>query len=116
VTIRLGIAIATTVFCSLGCALYVLGRTEPVPAVQLFLTVGPLMAVILWLHQDARRRGVGAVQDFGFLLWIFWPVGIPWYAFASRGRGGWKLLLGVIALVGAAPLTLGIFYAWASVQ
>ena len=110
-TIRLGIAIATTVFCSLVSALYVLGRTEPVPAVELFLTVGPFMAVILWLHQDARRRGVGAVQDFGLLMWIFWPVAIPWYAFASRGRGGWKLLAGVLALIGAAPLTLVIF-AW----
>jgi hypothetical protein len=109
--IRLGIAIATAAFCAITSALYALGRVEPVPAVGLFLTAGPFMAVILWLHQDARRRGVGAVQDFGLLMWIFWPVAIPWYAFTSRGRGGWKLLLGVIALLAATPLTIAIL-AW----
>jgi hypothetical protein len=37
---------------------------------------------------------------------LFWPVVIPWYPFASRDRGGWKLLLGLIALMAAAPLTV----------
>jgi hypothetical protein len=107
-TIRLGIAIATAVFCAIATALYMLGRTEPVPAVRLFLSLGPYVTVILWLHQDARRRGVGAVQDFGLLMWIFLPVAVPWYAFASRGRRGWTLLLGVILLLAAAPLTIAI--------
>jgi hypothetical protein len=69
------------------------------------------MTVILWVCEDARRRGIGAVHDFGFFLMLFWPVVIPWYAFASRGRGGWKLLLGLIALIGSAPLTIAIL-AW----
>jgi hypothetical protein len=110
-TIRLGIAIATAVFCSIASALYTLGRVEPFPAIGWFLTMGPFLAVVLWLNQDARRRGLGAVQDFGLFLLFFWPVAIPWYAFKSRGRGGWKLLLGVIALVAATPLTIAIL-AW----
>ncbi|HMC77419.1 MAG TPA: hypothetical protein VKH34_09810 [Vicinamibacterales bacterium] len=107
-TIRLAIAIATTAFSTLASIVYMAGRVEPIPVVGGFLSAGPLIAVILWLQQDARRRGVGQVQDFGMLMMVFWPVAIPWYAFASRGPGGWKLLLGIIVLIGAAPLTLAI--------
>ena len=105
-TIRLGIAIATAATASVASALYALGGVEPFPAVAWFLVAGPLMAVVLWLCEDARRRGIGAVHDLGFFLMLFWPVVIPWYAFASRGRSGWKLLLGLIALMAAAPLTV----------
>jgi hypothetical protein len=42
---------------------------------------------------------------------VFWPFAIPWYAFASRGRGGWKLLLGLMALLGAPIVTIAIL-AW----
>ena len=109
--IRLGIAIATSAICSVASPLYMLGRVEPFPAVELFLTAGPYMTVILWLCQDARRRGVGAVHDLGFFLMLSWPVVIPWYAFASRGRGGWKLLLGLTALI-AAPIVTSAILAW----
>jgi hypothetical protein len=64
-TIRLGIAIATSALCSVASALYVLGRAEPFPAVELFLTAGPPMAVILWMCQDARQRGIGASTIWG---------------------------------------------------
>jgi hypothetical protein len=101
-------AIATAAVCSVASALYVLGRVEPAPVVAWALTAGPLMSVIVWLHQDARRRGIGDVQDFGFFLMLFWPFVIPWYAFASRGRAGWKLRIGLIALIAAVPLTVGI--------
>jgi hypothetical protein len=63
------------------------------------LMFAPLIAVILWLQKDAQRTGVGAVQDWGMFVWFAWPVVIPWYAFKSRGRGGWRLLLGLIALI-----------------
>jgi hypothetical protein len=38
-------------------------------------------------------------------VWFAWPVVIPWYAFKSRGRRGWRLLLGLIALISAAYVT-----------
>jgi hypothetical protein len=103
--VRLRIAIATAVFCSIASLLYVLDGTEPGPGMAWFLGAGPLLAVILWLCKDARERRIGAVHDLGFFVMLFWPFVIPWYAFASRGRGGWKLLLGLIVLIGAAPLT-----------
>ena len=107
----MGIAIATSAICSVASALYVLGRVAPVPAVELFLLGGPSMTVVLWMCQDARRRGIGAVHDLGFLLIVFWPFPIPWYAFASRGRGGWKLLLGLMALI-SAPIVTIVILAW----
>ena len=97
--ITLRVAIATAVFCSMISAVYTLAEIEPSPTVVLFWTFGPVLAVILWLQKDAQRTGVGAVQDWGFFAWLAWPVVIPWYAFKSRGRTGWRLLLGLIALI-----------------
>lgn len=101
----LRVAIGTAVFCSITAAVYTLAEIAPSPAVIAFLTFAPLLAVILWLQKDAQRTGVGAVQDWGMFVWFGWPVVIPWYAFKSRGRSGWRLLLGLFALMGSAYLT-----------
>ena len=101
----LRVAIATAVFCSMTAAVYTLLEIEPPPLVLTFLTFGPPIAVILWLQKDAQRTGIGAVQDFGLFVWIAWPVVIPWYAFRSRGRSGWRLLLGLFALMILAYVT-----------
>jgi di/tricarboxylate transporter len=106
--VRLRIAIATAVFCSIASLLYVLDGAEPGPGIAWFLRAGPVLAVILWLCKDARERQIGAVHDLGFFLLLFWPFVIPWYAFRSRGRGGWKLLLGLVVVIGAAPLTWAV--------
>ena len=107
----LRVAIATAVFCSMTAAVYTLAEIEPSPTVILFWTVGPVVAVILWLQKDGQRTGVGAVQDWGFFLWLAWPVVIPWYAFKSRGRTGWRLLLGLIALI-FSPYITAFVVAW----
>jgi hypothetical protein len=86
--IMLGIAKAAAVFSSLAAAAYAATQSEASPMVELFLSFGPLLAVILWLQKDARRTGVGTVQDFGYFLLLAWPVVIPWYAFRTRGRSG----------------------------
>ena len=105
-TIRLGIAIATSALCAVSAAAYMLAGVEPHPAMGLFLDAAPKIAVILWLCKDARERGIAAVHDLGLFMLVFWPFVILWYAFASRGRGGWKLLAGLIALIGVTPLTV----------
>jgi hypothetical protein len=38
------------------------------------------------------------VHDWGFFVWLLWPIVIPWYAFKSRGRAGWRLLVAMILL------------------
>jgi hypothetical protein len=103
--ITLGVAKLTAVFCSLAAALYVATQSEPSPAIAYFLSFGPLLAVIIWLQKDARRTGVGTVQDWGYFLLLAWPVVIPWYAFKTRGRSGWRLTLGLLGLIVAAYIS-----------
>jgi hypothetical protein len=91
-------AAVTTALCSIAAAAYAAARVDPLPIVDIALAVSPVIAVILWLQKDARRTGVAAVHDLGLLLWLTWPVAIPWYAFRTRGRAGWRLALVLLAL------------------
>lgn len=97
--ITLRVAILTAISCSAATAIYSLAQLEPSPIVSTLLAFGPAITVILWLQNDAHRTGVGDVQDLGMFLWFAWPVVIPWYAFKSRGPAGWRLLLGLLALI-----------------
>ena len=103
--ITLGVAKLTAIFCSLAAAVYAATQTEPSPSIAYFLSGGPLLAVVIWLQKDARRTGVGTVQDWGYFLLLAWPVVIPWYAFKTRGRSGWRLILGLFGLVAAAYIS-----------
>lgn len=112
--ITLRLAKLTAVFCSLVAVLYAATASEPSPAVELFLSFGPLLAVIIWLQKDARRTGVGAVQDWGYFLFLAWPVVIPWYAFKTRGRAGWRLTAGLFGLILSAYIggLAGAYFVW----
>lgn len=103
--ITLKVAKLAAFWCSLVAALYAAMPAEPPPVVALFLSGGPLLAVILWLQKDAQRTGVGAVHDWGYFLLLAWPVVIPWYAFTTRGRLGWKLTAGLFGLIGASSIS-----------
>ena len=103
--ITLRAAKLAALFSSLVAAAYAASQIEPAPVVALFLSGGPLVAVILWLQKDARRTGVGAVQDWGYFLVLAWPVVIPWYAFKTRGRSGWRLTVGLVGLILAAYIS-----------
>ena len=98
----------TSLFCAVASALYVAADAEPSQIVVLFFSAAPLFAVILWLERDAHRTGVGAVHDLGFLLWFGWPVVIPWYSWKTRGPRGWRLCLGLFALIGSAYIAAGL--------
>ena len=103
--IRLKVAKLAAAFCSLATAAYAGVQTEPSPVVALFLSGGPLLAVILWLQKEPRRTGVGAVQDWGYFLLLAWPVVIPWYSLRTRGRSGWRLMAGLFGLIGASYIS-----------
>jgi hypothetical protein len=103
--ITLNVAKLAALFSSLAAALYAATQVEPSAVVGLFLSSGPLLAVILWLQKDAQRTGVGAVQDWGYFLLLAWPILIPWYAFKTRGRAGWVLSLGLLALIISTSVT-----------
>lgn len=95
----LRVAILTAITCSMAIASYTAAEIPPPPVVSTLAAFAPLIVVFLWVEKDAWRTRVGAVQDLGLFLWLAWPVVIPWYAFKSRGRSGWRLLLGLFALI-----------------
>jgi len=103
--ITLTVARLAALFCSLMMAVHAALQIPPSPVMGLLLTGAPAVVVILWLQRDARRTGVGAVQDLGYFLWLAWPVVIPWYAFRTRGRSGWKLAAGLFGLIIASYVT-----------
>lgn len=103
--ITLRVAKLAAVFSSLAAAAYAASQIQPAPVAALFLSVGPLVAVLVWLQKDARRTRVGAVQDWGYFLLLAWPVLIPWYAFKTRGRAGWRLLVGLFGLIWAPSIS-----------
>jgi hypothetical protein len=103
--ITLRVAKLAALFCSLMMAAYAALQIPPSPVMGLFLESTPAVVVILWLQKDARRTGVGAVQDFGYFLWLAWPFVIPWYAFRTRGRSGWKLVTGLFGLILSSYVT-----------
>jgi hypothetical protein len=107
---RFRVAMLMAAFCSAVAAIYAAAGLQPPPLVGLLLLLGPLVCVILWLQQDAYINRVGAVQDVGFFVWLAWPVVIPWYAFRSRGRDGWKLLVTLLAFLNAPQAAEGIVY------
>lgn len=78
---------------ALGAAVYgFLGRT-PQPDADWLLWLVPLVAILVWVYRDAREFRIGAVHDWGLFLGMAWPILVPWYAFKTRGRAGWRLLL-----------------------
>jgi hypothetical protein len=103
--VTLTVAKLAALFASVVAAVYGSAQLEPSPIVALFLSAAPLYAVIMWLEKDAHRTGVGAVLDLGYFLLLAWPVVIPWYAFKTRGRSGWRLTAGLFGLIGAPYAT-----------
>ena len=96
---RLRLARVAGLFCALSGALYALAEAEPSSPVVLLSLVAPLVAVILWMQRDSARTRVAAVHDLGFLIWVSWPVTIPWYVWKTRGVSGWRLALGLQAVI-----------------
>jgi hypothetical protein len=90
-------------FCSAIAVIYALSSAQPAPVVVLFTSLGPIVAVCAWLQKDARVTSVSSVHDWGFFLWLAWPLLIPWYAFKTRGRSGWRLAAMLLGLA-CAPM------------
>ena len=108
----LRVAIFTALACGVAGAVYTLAGIDPAPVMIVVLNFAPPILVLLWVQKDARRRGIVTVLDFGLFLWFAWPVVLPWYAFKSRGRQGWRLLLGLMVLMFATGIGSLIAMAW----
>jgi hypothetical protein len=109
--ITLRVAKLAALFCSLMAAAYAALEIQPSALMALLVTSGPAVVVVFWLQKDARRTEVGSVQDLGYFVWLAWPFVIPWYAFRTRGRTGWKLAAGLLGLI-MAPYVIWIVVAY----
>ena len=95
---------AISVLCGLMGMAYGFTNAEPNPGLGFLLSLLPLVAAALWFQANARLRGMTLVHDWGLLGYIIWPVYLPWYAYRTRGRRGWRLALQVFAGVLAPQL------------
>ena len=101
----------TSFISACAAALYAIAHTEPSPSAALFLFYAPSVALILWLQADSRRSKVASsIQDWGFFLWLAWPLVLPWYVLKSRGTPGWGLLVRLY-LLALAPYLI-VFAIW----
>jgi hypothetical protein len=55
-------------------------------------------ALVMWIWADARRLRRIPCFDFAFLVGVFFPISLVWYAYWSRGARGMLTLLAVAAL------------------
>jgi hypothetical protein len=97
-------AYITAAFCSVIAVIYAVSSAEPTPAVAVFMSFAPIVSVCAWLQKDARVTDVSNVHDLGLFLYFAWPFLIPWYAFKTRGRSGWRLAARLFSLACAPVL------------
>src|SRR5919197_2605055 len=95
----------TTAVCCIIAAAYTLLETEPPAGVGVIVPIAPLLAVVFWFQEDARRTPLAGVQDWGFFLWIAWPFLLPWYSLKVK-RLGWRFLVLTVGLVFAPVATI----------
>lgn len=56
-----------------------------------------VFVTVLWVQNDSKKNGFERPFDFGFLIYIFWPISFPWYLIFTRGMEGFVLFLGFIS-------------------
>ena len=57
-----------------------------------------LFGTIFWAYHDQNRKEFKKPFDFGFLMYIFWPVAFPWYLIRTRGVDGLIMYIGFLGV------------------
>ena len=53
---------------------------------------------IMWATEDAKTQSFDKPFDFGFLMYIFWPIAFPYYLIATRKLDGLIYFSGFLAI------------------
>ena len=85
---------------NVGAALYAAAGQQPSGAFAFLTYVGFSVAVAWWIKADSRTLGVRESVDQGLLVYIAWPLFLPYHLFKTRGARGGLTLLGLIGLFG----------------
>jgi hypothetical protein len=95
--------------CTVFATVYGFLLLEPSPPMLFLLAWGPPIGVTIWLTADSKRTRAIQAYDTGLLFYLTWPLTLPWYVIASRGRAGWRLAAKLygLALSGIVGFVLG---------
>ena len=64
--------------------------------------------IALWIDVDSKGRPqVGRCFDYGFFVYVSWPLYLPWYLQRTRGGVGLLMYAGF-----GVPFLLGYFVQW----
>jgi len=86
-----------------------IGREQP-PIFALLYFFAFLWIIGWWLRDDAKRREIRWIYDSGFLLYVAWPLVMPYYLLKSRGGKGLIVVLAFIGIyIGAAVLGMIVY-------
>ena len=52
----------------------------------------------IWVVRDSERDDFEKPFELGFLIYVLWPITLPWYLVSTRGAEGLLLFFGLVAL------------------
>jgi hypothetical protein len=90
--------ITVVVFSLLQCG-YVWADQAPPDSFAQLGSIAFALGCVLWVVADAHKRRKTPCFDFGFLVAVFFPISLIWYAFWSRGVRGVLLLGAMLGLL-----------------
>ena len=99
---------AVDVLAGIMTAFYAAGPIEPVPLVPAGVLLLPLLTCLFWVERDARRHNVFFPTDWGLYALVAWPLLIPWYAWRTRRRARWRVILGLYGAM-LAPYVIAMW-------
>jgi len=68
----------------------------------------PMSAAVSWFRRYLDQAKLPLPYDWGFFLWIGWPVLIPVYAARVEGWRGWRVAVRLLVLIVAPTFIAAI--------
>jgi len=57
-----------------------------------------LLLTALWANEDSKTSEFEKPFEFGFLIYMLWPILFPWYLYKTRKAEGLMMFIGVLSL------------------
>ena len=73
-------------------------------AFRLLTYLGFLVLMGYWVQKDSRRNAAWRVWDLGFLMYLLWPLVVPYYLIKTRGAKGLVPIIGILGTYLAAGI------------
>ncbi len=80
-----------------SCYVVYMGQAVSDIMIMLWSAVFSLL-MAFWTHLDARARDMYEPFEYAYLIFIFWPVILPYHLIKTRGYEGFLMYGGVVGL------------------